>query len=400
MDIKQKILEQITEEEVVALTQKLVRTESYYGVPAVETAVANCIGFFLQTEGINAEVKEIFDGRSNVYGELTGDGAGPTLLLRGHLDTVPPNNMEIEPFKAYLENGRIYGRGTADMKGGIAAMLLAMAAIKRAGVGLKGTVKFAGVVGEESPNTSEGARALVANGKIADMAIVGEATKLDIAAAHKGMEWLKIEVKGKAAHGSVPEHGINAIVKATKLIQAIEQKIVPKLKERKHPLVGSPTINIGRIEGGVLNNIVPDNCWFSLDRRWTPGETLDEVMGELQAIIDELKKEDPDLDAKLIEQPETMGRGPMEIEVTHPLVKAVSQAATKVLNREPEVKGVVYWTDGAHLAKAGIPTIVFGPGDIAQAHAAVEFIEIKQLYQAAQIYALAILEVCGVKANN
>jgi succinyl-diaminopimelate desuccinylase len=396
MDVRQKVLEQITEAEVVALTQQLVRIESYFGVPNVETAVAKYISSFLKAEAIDSEIKEIFDGRSNVYGSLLGQKTGPTLLFCGHIDTVPPNNMEIEPFNAYIEDGKIYGRGAADMKGGVAAMLLAMAAIKRAGVKLKGAIKFAGVVGEESPNTSEGARALVAEGKVADMAIVGEATNLDIAAAHKGMEWLKVEVKGKAAHGSVPDKGVNAIVKAAQIIQAIEEKVVPELKKRKHPLVGSPTINIGRIEGGVLNNIVPDSCWFSLDRRWVPGETLEGVMGEIQDIIDELKKQDSELEAKLIEQPETIGRGPMEIDPAHSLVQVVSKAATQVLGREPEVKGVVYWTDGAHLSKAGIPTIVFGPGDIAQAHAAVEYIDIKQLYKAAQIYALTALEICQI----
>jgi succinyl-diaminopimelate desuccinylase len=217
MDVRQKVLEQITEAEVVALTQQLVRIESYFGVPNVETAVAKYISSFLKAEAIDSEIKEIFDGRSNVYGSLLGQKTGPTLLFCGHIDTVPPNNMEIEPFNAYIEDGKIYGRGAADMKGGVAAMLLAMAAIKRAGVKLKGAIKFAGVVGEESPNTSEGARALVAEGKVADMAIVGEATNLDIAAAHKGMEWLKVEVKGKAAHGSVPDKGVNAIVKAAQI---------------------------------------------------------------------------------------------------------------------------------------------------------------------------------------
>jgi succinyl-diaminopimelate desuccinylase len=394
VDIRQKVLEQITEDEVVALAQKLVRIESYYGVPNVETAVAECICDYLRGEGIASEAKEIFEGRSNAYGTLEGTGTGKTLLFCGHIDTVPPNNMETEPFEAYIEEGKIYGRGTADMKGGVAAMLVAMAALKRAGVKLRGTVKFAGVAGEESPNTSEGARALVEQGKVADMAIVGEATNLNIAAAHKGMEWLKIEVKGRAAHGSVPEKGVNAIMKATKVLQAIENKIVPKLKERVHPLVGTPTINIGRIQGGVLNNIVPDFCWFSLDRRWIPGETLEGVIREIQEVITELQKLDPDLEAKIIRQGETFGRGPMEIPVSHPLVQVVTQAATEVLGQEPKIMGVVYWTDGAHLAKAGIPTLIFGPGDIAEAHAAVEFVDIKQLYKAAQVYALTALNIC------
>ncbi|WP_227761847.1 M20 family metallopeptidase [Zhaonella formicivorans] len=395
MDLQQRVLQEIKREEVVALTQELVRIPSYYGVPGVETKVARFIADFLQREGITAATEEIFEERSNVYAALPGKAGGRSLLFCGHIDTVPPHNMEIEPFEAYLAEGKIYGRGAADMKGGVAAMLVAMAALKRAGVQLSGDVRFAGVVGEESPNTSEGARALVEKGIKTDMAIIGEATNLEIAAAHKGMEWLKIEVRGKAAHGSVPQNGINAISKAAKIIQAIETGVVPRLKQRIHPLVGSPTINIGRIEGGVLNNIVPDSCWFSLDRRWIPGETLEEVLSELQAVIDGLHAEDPELEAKIIQQPETLGRGPMEIESDHPLVLALGHAVRQQLGKEPVVKGVVYWTDGAHLSRAGIPTVVFGPGDIAQAHAAVEFVETEQLFKAAQIYALTALEVCS-----
>lgn len=302
--------------------------------------------------------------------------------------------MEIEPFQAYIKEGKLYGRGAVDMKGSVAAMLAAMAALKRAGVEFRGSIKFAGVVGEEAPGTSEGVRALIKRGIGADWAVVGEATGLEIACAHKGMEWLKIEVRGKAAHGSVPQQGINAITKAAKIIQALETKVVPRLKERVHPLVGSPTLNIGRIEGGVQANIVPDYCRFILDRRYIPGETLEEVRGEVQEVIAELKREDPELDAQIVPQRESTGRGPMETAVDHPLVKALQRAGADILGHEPVVKGVDYWTDGAHLVKAGIPTVVFGPGHIAQAHGAVEFVEVEQLVKAAKVYALTALELC------
>lgn len=395
MELSERVLREIQREEVVRLAQDLVRIPSYLGIPGVETGLAEYIAAYLQRQGVKSELEEIFDGRCNVYGSLPGTGRGQRLLFCGHLDTVPPHNMEIEPFAAYLDDGKIYGRGAVDMKGGLAAMLAAMAALKRAGAVLAGEVHFAGVVGEESPNTSEGARALAAKSKVADMAIIGEATSLHIAAAHKGMEWLKIEVKGKAAHGSVPEKGVNAIIKAARIIQAIEQELVPRLKDRVHPLLGSPTLNIGRIQGGILNNIVPDSCWFSLDRRWIPGETLEDVLGELQAVIDKLKAKDPELEAVLVEQQETVGRGPMEIPLDHPLIKALATVIDQQFAARPVTKGVVYWTDAAHLARADIPTVVFGPGDIAQAHAAVEYIDADQIYQAARIYALTALKVCG-----
>lgn len=393
-DIKERVLKEIKKGEVVTLAQELVRIPSYVGVPGVETAVAKHIAAYLEKVGLEGELEEVLEGRFNVYGRLKGKEAGPTLLLCGHLDTVPPYDMEIEPFEAYVQEGKLYGRGTVDMKGSVAAMLVAMAALKRAGVDLKGSVKFAGVVGEEAPSTSEGVRALIKKGGAGDMAIVGEATNLEIACAHKGMEALKIEVVGKATHGSVPQKGINAITKAAKIIQALETKLVPKLKERSHPLVGSPTLNIGRIEGGVQTNIVPDFCWFTLDRRYIPGETLEEVRGELQELIQELQKEDPELKARIIPQRESSGRGPMETPVDHELVKALGKATKEILGQEPVVKGVDYWTDGAHLVKAGIPTVVFGPGDIAQAHGAREFVAVEELLKAAKVYALTALELC------
>ncbi|MEI7884655.1 MAG: M20 family metallopeptidase [Clostridia bacterium] len=392
----ESVLDLIKKSEVVALTQELVRIKSYLGVEGVETELAEYIAKFLQDNGMGAKLQEVFAGRCNVLGSLTDfkQVSGKRLLLCGHMDTVSPEQMEIEPFTAYLKDGKLWGRGSVDMKGGLAAMLIAMKAVHQAGIKLTGDVLFAGVVGEESPNTSEGARYLADQEKIADMAIIGEATKLGIAVAHKGMTWFKITVVGKAAHGSMPEAGINAIVYAAKIIEKINNSLIPKLAMREHHFVGKPTLNIGKIEGGMQNNIVPANCWFSLDRRWIPGETIEGLQLELEEIIRNLQQDYPELQATVIEMPETQGRAPMEIDVKHQLVEVLKAAVGEVCSTNPPLIGVVYWTDGAHLAASGIPTVVFGPGDIHEAHAAVEFVDTEDLYQAALVYAKVILEIC------
>ena len=392
----ERVLNLIKKAEVVALTQELVKIKSYLGIEGVETELAEYIANFLKDNGIGAKIEQVFDSRYNVLGSLQNftEVTGKKLLLCGHMDTVSPDQMEIEPFTAYINDDKIWGRGTADMKGGLAAMLIAMKAVRQAGIKLTGDVLFAGVVGEESPNTSEGARYLAVQEKIADMAIIGEATKLGIAVAHKGMTWFKITVIGRAAHGSMPEAGINAIVYAAKIIEKINNTLIPQLAEKKHYFVGKPTLNIGKIEGGMQNNIVPASCWFSLDRRWIPGETITDLQQELEAIIQTLQEDYPDLQALVQEMPETVGRAPMEIDVDHQIVRALEHAVSDVCLTKPTPIGVVYWTDGAHLAAAGIPTVVFGPGDIHEAHAAVEFVNTEDLYQAALIYAKVILEIC------
>ncbi len=386
------VLERIREEDVVALAGELVRIPSHYQVPGGETGVARHIGDYLESRGITSRVREVFDGRSNVYGTLEGDRPGPTLLFCGHMDTVLPEGMVHPPFGAELRDGMLWGRGAVDMKGGLAAMLVAMAALKEAGVSLAGSLGFAGVVGEESPNNSEGARALVQDWPVVDLAVVGEPTDLNVAVYHKGMTWLRVHVGGKAGHASHPEDGINAIVVASRIIARLQDQLVPVLASRSHPYVSGPTLSIGRIEGGIQNNIIPDSCWFSLDRRIMPGEQQAEVIREIEEVADDVVRAFPGASFQIEEQPETAGRGPMESGPGR-LSRAFSSCGLSVTGTRLPVTGVDYWTDGTHLFRAGAETVVFGPGSISQAHSAEEFIAVSQMTQAARLYALAAMRL-------
>ncbi len=387
-EMKTDVLQHIEDNEVVMLTRELVSIPSHYMVEGGETALAEHIQRRLTREGIQATTETVFDERSNVSASMMGsDEQGKRLLFCGHIDTVLPDGMDHEPFVADMKNGLLWGRGSVDMKGGNAAMLLAMMAIKRSGIELKGSLHYAGVVGEESPNNSEGAKHLVARGDVYDYAVVGEATGLKVAGFHKGMSWLKVRVKGKACHASKPKNGINAVSIASRMIVALEDELVPELAKRSHPYVSAPTLSIGRVQGGLQNNTVPDECWFSMDRRLIPGESIEGAKGEIQKTIGKVAAAYPGASFTIEEEPETEGRSALESGIDNELVDALVSEIESLTGETAQVGGVDYWTDGAHLARMGTKTVVFGPGDIAQAHASTEYVAVDQLVACAKIYA-------------
>lgn len=237
------------QKELIKLTQDLIKIPSHKDVPNREKEVVDFIYRFCKENELEVELQDVDGERKNVLVYLRGTGNGKTLMFNGHTDTVPPYNMTIDPFKAEVKDGYIWGRGASDMKGPIASMLISMLAIKRSGIKLKGDIIFAGVLGEEEQ--SEGTEMLVKSGIKADGCIVGEPSNYEYAIGHRGLEWIEIKVKGKAAHGGVPNLGINAISKAAKLILKIEEEIYPKLKERFNEYMGPSVMNFGRIEGEV-----------------------------------------------------------------------------------------------------------------------------------------------------
>lgn len=383
--------EQFELSELLNILKELVDIPSHYLVNGGELRLANKLEEIAIDEGLEVEYEEITPGRSNIFITLKGNEKGKDIVLCGHMDTVSSEGMTIEPFNGYIEDGKFWGRGSVDMKGGLASMLYAMILLKRQGFIPKGSIQLIGTVGEECPTNSDGAFALRSKGKFADMAIVGEATSLNIAAAHKGTMSLEILIKGKAAHSSNPALGDNAIYKAVDLIALIKNKLLPELDKRSHPLCGRATLNVGMIEGGIQNNIVPDKCKFSLNRRYIPGETENQIVEEIMNLWKELPYSVNDLEIKVLE--ETENRIPMETAVNDPLVVKLLESCKKQ-GLDSVINGVNYWTDGAHLRVAGIPTVVFGPGDIAQAHAAIEYIEIDSMEKAVYVYMDFIKEMC------
>jgi acetylornithine deacetylase len=272
-----------------------------------------------------------------------------------------------------LAGARIYGRGACDTKGSVAAMLTALCQLARQGPRpVETEIVFAGLVDEE--HAQSGSRALAASGRKADLAIVGEPTRLQIVTAHKGSLWLSLATQGKSAHGARPDLGRNAVHEMAQVVCLLETVYARRLRGRHHPLLGHATVNVGAIAGGTQPNIVPDACRISVDRRTLPGETEKSVRTELMALFQSRKLRVHIADQKLA------ACLPMETDARLPLVRQFFRVAG-----QKKAAGVDYFCDASVLAQAGIPSVVFGPGDIAQAHTADEWIGRKSLEAATSL---------------
>jgi acetylornithine deacetylase/succinyl-diaminopimelate desuccinylase-like protein len=278
------------------------------------------------------------------------------------------------------------------MKGAVAAMACAFVAIRRAGVPLKRPVTLTAVASEEKGN--RGTAALVRQGVRAACAVVGEPTGLDLVVAHKGVDRYQVIVEGRAAHESMPERGLNAIVQAAYIITALDASLLPKVKEHSHPVLGQATYNIGTIEGGISRNMVPDRCMFRIAKRWLPGDSPEAIRAELEAAIRAAR---PEAQVSLVREAdmERVPHPPLELEPGHPLIHTLAEAISHVTGQSPALLGWAAFTDGALLQAAGIPTIVFGPGDLALAHGDEEHIVLSELVTAAEIYA-AFAAMAGI----
>lgn len=341
---------------------------------AGERRIAEFLAATAGVAGLDVELREVLPGRPNVLARLTPSRpVRQRILLAPHLDTIGGESDAV--FQPRRKHGRLHGRGACDTKGSVAAMLTVLISLARSGRRPQQTeIVFTGLVDEE--NGQAGSRALAASGFKADLAIVGEPTNLHVVTAHKGDLWLQLETRGRAAHGSRPDLGDNAVHTMARIVDLLETTYAAALRQRRHPLLGRATVNVGTIHGGAQPNVVPDHCVISLDRRTLPSET---DAGVRREILDLLKRHR--LAARILNL-----RGapcpPMETDARLPLVR---QFTTQVGQRGP--LGVHYFCDAAVLSEAGIPSVVFGPGDIAQAHTADEWISLRQLESAAALLA-------------
>jgi acetylornithine deacetylase len=384
---------QINREGLLTLLQKLVQIDSVN--PSLsskgpgEALIARYIGAYLNKLGLEVCFQKIEKNRVNVIGVLNGSGGGPSLMLNGHTDTVSADNMEIDPFTAKKKDGKIYGRGALDMKAGVAALIVAVQSIIEAGIKLKGDVILTLVADEEY--ASIGTEAVVEE-YTADAAIICEPTDLDIVTAHKGFAWIKIEIFGKAAHGSSPHRGIDAIVKAGKVLAAIEELGKRDLNQKTHPLLGSPSIHASLIEGGTELSTYPDYCKIELERRNLPGEKRQAVAAEIQDMLQNIQQQDDQFKADF---DVFFFRPAFEISPDQPIVQTVSHAYESTLNKPPSFEGMWAWLDSAILAQAGIPAVIFGPsGD--GAHAAVEYVDADSVITTTNILIRSIIDFCRV----
>ena len=393
-----KLRDFITAEEIISIALKLVSIESHKEYKLRESEVALWIKNCLEKEGIESSIEEVEKNRPNVYGQLKGENEEIELMLSGHIDTILGFNMDYPPFEPFKKDGKLYGRGTVDMKGGIAAMLAAMIAVKRSNVVLSRGVMFAGVIDEEE--RSKGTEHLIKKNVKAKMAIIGEATQLRVCTAHKGMEWMEVIFKGRATHASTPHEGINAIYAATEFIKMVKDELQPKIESNKFELLGNGTINVGIIKGGDEPNIVCDHCCVKIDRRWLPNETLESIHDEVKKVAQRaVDVVGGTFEVKSMkEYTASMSNSPHHIQHNHPLVKQAIKSVIEVTGKPQKPYAFPAWSDAALLSNfMGTECIILGPGSINQAHSNNEFCEVVQIIQAAYIYMDIIDKLCITK---
>ena len=347
----------------------------------VEAGMATFIEAVLARAGIDCERQTIAAGRDNVIGIVHPTNAGAEgLMLNSHMDTVPVENMSIDPFDPVVENGCVFGRGSCDAKASIASMLSAV--IEYANQPRRSSpVVFAAMADEEF--AFSGAWKLIEKSWPVSACVVGEPTLLRRVIAHKGIVRWRINVQGVSAHGATPELGRSAVYDGARVALAVEEYARQLAHKESHPLLGRPALNVGKVVGGQAVNIVPDQCVFELERRLLPGE---DGLRAVQDCEDFLRGRLGQAVQFTFEQPYLVDPA-METVASAEIISALGRAQQATLGSETELTGANYGTDGSKLAKAGIETVVCGPGDIAQAHTANEFVEIEQLELAARMYA-------------
>ena len=384
--------------DAIALARELVRVDSRNptlvpGAPG-EAAVARVLADILASWGFEVDVHEAGTGRPNVLAWIPGGSAivsesidpaaemrpeMPALMFNGHLDVVGVEGMVHAPFDAETRDGRMYGRGSTDMKGGVAAMCAA--AVRAADAGVSRDILIAAVADEEFE--SLGTNELLRRGVRARAAIVTEPTRLAIAPAHRGFAWIEVVVTGRAAHGSRYDVGVDAIRHAGLLLAELDAFDARELVQRTHPLLGHASLHASLISGGIGMSTYPDRCVLHLERRTVPGERVDDVIAEVVDACARVRARRATFEAEVLRR---FSQSPSDVAVDAPIVRALGGALTDA-GLPAAVEGLSAWTDAALLNEAGVPAICFGPGDIALAHAAEEYVVEEEIERAADVLA-------------
>ncbi len=351
-----------------------------------EQAASEALAGWCRDAGLDVSMQEVEPGRPNVFATWRG-GRGPHLLLSGHIDTVPVGEgWTRDPHAAEIVGGRLYGRGACDMKGGLAAMLGAIVALRARGEQPAGDVTLAAAVGEEED--SAGTRAMVRRGIKADRAVLSEPTAMQLVLANRGLLNYRIVVKGASVHASAPALGRNAVTAAARIALELEAT-GSELSKRSHPVFGPPSLTVGTLHGGTRPYVVPDRCEIEVDRRLNPGETAEQVVKELQDAIARVKRSLPWLEAEIIAGPDYI---PFEIPQDHDLVRSMTKAM-QASGLAPRISSWRAASDAGFLVHgAGIPCVLFGPGDIERAaHRPDEWIDLVDLDVAQRVFEHLIL---------
>ncbi len=374
---------EIPKGDAIALTRALTRIDSRNPTLAPdsqgERMIATELADLLSRWGFSVDLPEAAPGRPNLVARI-GPRDTPALMFAGHLDTVGIEGMTHPPWSADITESRIYGRGSADMKSGVAAMCVAaLNAHKASGQTARRQILIAAVADEEYE--SLGMRALIANGIEAEHAILTEPTRLAICPAHRGFVWTEIEFRGRAAHGSRYDIGVDAIMFAGLVLAELAALESSGLHSRTHRLLGRASLHASTISGGTGMSTYPDRCTLAIERRTIPGESTEDALNEIQGACDRVRVHRPELDAtvRLL-----TAQAPSDVSEMAPVVKSLARALESEGLGAP-IEGMSAWTDAALLNAAGIPAICFGPGDISLAHAAVEYVPVIEIEQATAV---------------
>jgi acetylornithine deacetylase len=374
-----------------ALACALVRIDSRNpGLTPGAAGEAECVALLrrvLDDWGFRTEVHEALPGRPNLLARVGAARAPRRLMFSGHLDVVGVDGMTHSPFEGEVRDGRLYARGAADMKGGVAAMCAA--AWRAAQEPLDGEIVVALTADEEYE--SAGTRAMLERGVRADAAIVGEPTRLEIMPAHRGFVWIEVELSGRAAHGSRWDVGVDAIRHAGLLLSELDRVDAEELPRREHPLLGRASLHASTIAGGIGMSTYPDRCVVRLERRTLPGERGEDVIAEIERACAAVRARRPSFvaEVRLL-----MTQGPSDVALDAPIVHALTDAL-RACDEPVRVAGMSAWTDAALLNAAGLPAICFGPGDISLAHAAEEYIPLDEIDRAVSVLDVLARRWCG-----
>ena len=362
------------------------------GHGAGEREIAAYVADVMHDIGLDVDHWEPAPGRPNVVGILPGAGDGRSLMWNAHMDTVGVEGMDA-PFEPTRKHGRLYGRGAQDMKGSLAAQLVAAQNLKASDVPLAGDLLVAAVADEE--HKSIGTEALVDRYDV-DGAIVTEPTDLQLVRAHKGFVWIDVQTHGRAAHGSRPAEGIDANMHMGRVLSRLEELGRSLSGRQGHALVGPPSLHAGQLRGGSAPSVYAAECRLRMERRTVPGESAEEVLAEVRGILDELSDADEAFEA---EAEIAFAREPLDTPADAPIAAATRKGLAHVLDDEPAPDtGASFWTDAALLAEAGTDTVVLGP-EGAGLHTTDEWVDLDSVAHLAEVLAHTARRYCVGRAS-
>lgn len=380
------------QDEIVGTLQSLVRIPSITGD---EAKIGAFVADICRGMGLSVEVLESAPGRPNVVATWDSGVPGPSLLLNDHLDMIPPGPLEYwthPPFAAEIADGRVYGRGTIDTKSGVTTLLMAVTAMRRLQIPIRGKITLLFVCDEEVGGAM-GIQWFAKTGRLeADLAVVAEPTTMQIERATKGRMNIGITTRGVATHGARPWLGHNAIEDMAKVVLALSE-LGERIKSKTHPLLGHGSLSTGIIQGGTVPNMVPNKCRIEVDRRLIPGDTQESVLEEFQSVLDRIGAETPGFDASMEQLLWWPG---YLVEEDEPIVRIAAGAFEKVMGRPPVITGKDAGTDASWInALAGIPVVMFSPGNGKNAMNADENVIIEDLVNATKVIAQIVCDVVG-----